>query len=178
MQLQSAMDSKQPKSNFGKDDGILQRISDRTSQPGSAPKKSVLSDLSGSWTYAQLANVTEDLESWLIYVGIRPGDRVVIVSENCRLSVAILFALCRLEACPVLVSACVSSQDLDRLIQMKPARRILYVIKNSPGAKMHAMRHQGSIIDPVDWGPIAISALNESAEPDAVETAISNRVPA
>ena len=63
------------------------RISD-VIEPWAAnsPDKLALVETSGSWTYAQLATAVAETERWLTDSGVRPGDRVMIVCENCRAS--------------------------------------------------------------------------------------------
>lgn len=160
---------------FGK---LPERISDCLRQPRRVLDQLALLDSGGSWTYGQLVDVTDDMESWLIYLGVRAGDRVMIVSENCRAFVAILFALAHIDACPVLVNANLLPREIDRLRALCEARRILYMINASRQANMHATRHQASVINAIDWGPVAIGPLNENAKPEAIEAEISNRVAA
>src|SRR5215467_15517975 len=71
----------------------------------SSPNRHALIESSGTWTYGQLSNVVVETQSWLIGLGVRPGDRVMIVCENCRAFVAILLALAEVDAWPVLVNA-------------------------------------------------------------------------
>src|SRR4029077_20503076 len=156
MQLQYATSSNQPAKLAGKLDSGLRRISDCILQPDHLQGQLALSDWSGSWTYAQLGDATSDMESWLIYMGIRAGDRVMIVSENCRVFLTILFALSRIDARPVVVSASLSPQEFDHLMAICPVRRVLYLINASHDARLHAARHQASVVDAIDWGPIAI----------------------
>jgi len=77
-----------------------------------SPERLALVDASGTWTYRQLASVVSDTQRWLLDLGVRPGDRVMIVCENCRAFVAILLALARLDAWPVLVNARLSAREV------------------------------------------------------------------
>ena len=75
------------------------------------PDHPALVESSGSWTYQQLNAVVKETETWLRDdLGIRPGDRVMIVIENCRAFVAILFALTAMDAWPVLVNSKLSAR--------------------------------------------------------------------
>src|SRR5580704_5620525 len=58
-----------------------------------------------AWSYRQLDTVIADARSWLRGAGVRPGDRVMIVCENCRAVVAIFLALTGIDAWPVFVNA-------------------------------------------------------------------------
>ncbi|MGB8862996.1 MAG: AMP-binding protein, partial [Candidatus Sulfotelmatobacter sp.] len=61
------------------------------------PDRPALVEASGTWTYQQLAVAVSDTEHWLLDLGVRPGDRVMLVCENCRAFVAILLALARVD---------------------------------------------------------------------------------
>ena len=79
------------------------------------PERPALVEASGTWTYRQLATSVSEVQGWLGASGVRPGDRVMIVCENCRAFVAVLLALARLGAWPVLVNARVSARELDEI---------------------------------------------------------------
>jgi acyl-CoA synthetase (AMP-forming)/AMP-acid ligase II len=59
------------------------------------PDHAALVETSGTWSYRQLADAVSETQGWLRDLGVRPGDRVMVVCENCRALVAILFALAR-----------------------------------------------------------------------------------
>lgn len=121
-------------------------------------------DSDGSWTHSRLSEVTSDIESWLLYLGICSGDRVMIVSANCRAFVAFLLALVRLDVSPVLVDANLPAQQVDQLRAECKPRTVFYMISASQPAKWHAIRHEAEFINPVEWGPVAFSELNNSAK--------------
>ena len=49
-----------------------------------SPDRTALVESTGAWTYGQLASAISDTETWLRGLGVRPGDRVMVVGENCR----------------------------------------------------------------------------------------------
>lgn len=63
-----------------------------------SPERIALVEPSGAWTYAQLSSASASARGWLMKSGVRPGDRVMIVCENCRAFVATLLALASLDA--------------------------------------------------------------------------------
>jgi acyl-CoA synthetase (AMP-forming)/AMP-acid ligase II len=69
------------------------------------PEQVALVESSGIWTYRQLASAISGAKHWLLALGVRPGDRVMIVCENCRAVVAILLAFAALDTWPVLVNS-------------------------------------------------------------------------
>ena len=128
------------------------------------------------WTYGKLANVVAQTRSWLIGLGVRPGDRVMIVAENCRAFVAVFLAAVDLDAWPVLASARLSSGEIDRILDHCGARRAIYTTSASPQAIEHAKRN-GAVIENVrDLGLIGIGPLNERVEPEPLEADARSRV--
>src|SRR5277367_6061714 len=81
----------------------------------SSPDRPALVEASGTWTYRDLRSAISDTERWLLDLGVRPGDRVVVVCENCRALVAIFLALARTDAWPVLVNARQSAREVDEI---------------------------------------------------------------
>src|ERR1700730_9240295 len=81
----------------------------------SSSDRPALVETSGSWTYDQLANAVKEAEAWLRNLGVRPGDRVMLVCENCRAFVAILLALAEIDAWAALVNARLSAREVDEI---------------------------------------------------------------
>ena len=107
----------------------------------SAPDQSALVEASGSWTYRQLAFAIAETKAWLLESGVRPGDRVMVVCENCRAFVAILLAIGGIDAWPALVSARLSAKEVDAIRDHCGARRVIYTTSVSLQAREHAKRH-------------------------------------
>ena len=57
-----------------------------------------------TWTYADLAVIVASTAVTLAEYGVRPGDRVMIVSENNLALAAILFAASEIDAWSVMVN--------------------------------------------------------------------------
>src|SRR5260370_6985094 len=89
-----------------------------------SPDRPALVEAAGTWTYGQLSSVIVTTQAWLVDSGVRPGDRVMIVCENCRAFVAILLALSGLDAWPVLVNPRLSAPEIHQ-IHHPPAPRPL-----------------------------------------------------
>jgi acyl-CoA synthetase (AMP-forming)/AMP-acid ligase II len=143
-----------------------------------SPDRPALVEASGTWTYRELASVVSDTQHWLSQLGVRPGDRILVVCENCRAFVAILLALAGVDAWPVLVNARLSAPELDRIRDHCGARRILYTTSVSPQAREHAKRHGATIQEATPVGTIAVGPLHENVEPEPVDTAAAQRVAA
>src|SRR5271166_6452975 len=121
------------------------------------PERPALVEASGVWTYQQLASAVSDSQRWLLASGVRPGDRVMIVCENCRAFVAILLALAALDAWPVLVNARLSAREIDEIRDHCGARRVIYTTTVSPHAREHARRHGALVEEAAGLGPVGIS---------------------
>jgi acyl-CoA synthetase (AMP-forming)/AMP-acid ligase II len=143
-----------------------------------SPEKLALVEASGSWTYAQLGQTIEQIQATLQELGIRPGDRVMIVCENCRAFMAIFLALTAMDAWPVLVNARLSAQEVDQIREHCGARRVFYTVGVSPHAMKHAKRHEAEIREPGDWGPIGVGPLNGQVRPEPLEESVASNVAA
>jgi long-chain acyl-CoA synthetase len=143
-----------------------------------SPERPALVETSGTWTYRQLADIVAETQAWLIDLGVRPGDRVMIVCENCRAFVAILLALASLDAWPVLVSARLSAREIDEIRDHCGARRIIYTTSVSPHAREHVKRHGATVEAVASLGPVGIGPLNEAVEPESINPGGADQVAA
>jgi long-chain acyl-CoA synthetase len=135
-----------------------------------SPNQPALVESDGIWTYQQLAAVVIETREWLVDCGIRPGDRVMIICENCRALVAVLFAVTGLDAWPVTVNARLSAREIDQVRDHSGARRVIYTVNVSPHARAHGERHSAIVTAVSGLGQIGIGPLNPEAEPEPIET--------
>jgi long-chain acyl-CoA synthetase len=142
------------------------------------PDRPALVEPSGSWTYGQLASASASARAWLAESGVRPGDRVMIVCENCRPFVGVLLALAGLDAWPVLANARLSAREIDQIREHCGARRVIYTTGVSPHAREHAKRHGAVLLEGMEIGPVALSPLAEMVEPEPVDPSASDNVAA
>ncbi|SPF40188.1 Long-chain-fatty-acid--CoA ligase [Candidatus Sulfotelmatobacter kueseliae] len=142
------------------------------------PDHPALVESTGTWTYRQLASAVSETESWLRELSVRPGDRVMIVGENCRAFVAILLASAGIDAWPVLVNARLSGREIDEILDHCGARRVFYTASASPHAADHAKRSGASFEERKGFGSVGIGPLQESVEPEPLEASVSDRVAA
>jgi long-chain acyl-CoA synthetase len=143
-----------------------------------SPDRPALSEASGTWTYAQLDTAISQAQIWLARKGIRPGDRILIVGENCREFVALLFAASALDAWPVLVNARLSARELDEIREHCGARLSLFTTVVSPQAADHAKQHNATVQEIDGLGSVAAGPINQNAQPEPLDADISNRVAA
>lgn len=143
-----------------------------------SPDHPALVEASGAWTYRQLAAAIADTKAWLAESGVRPGDRVMIVCENCRALVAILLASAALDAWPVLVNAHLSGREIEQIRDHCGARRVIYTTSVSPRAMEHA-KQQGAVIGEVaGLGGIGVGPLNDQVSQEPVDPDSANNVAA
>ena len=142
------------------------------------PDHSALVEASGTWNSRELVDAVVHAQKWLSESGVRSGDRVMIVCENSRAFVAILFAVTSLSAWPVLVNARLSVREVDEIREHCGARRIIYTMAVSPHAAEHAARHEAKTQEVAMLGQIAISDINAEAIPEPVDPDPAQRVAA
>jgi len=157
--------------------GLPERISD-VMKPWAerSPERSALVEASGAWSYWQLASAVFEAQRWLIDSGVRPGDRVMLVCENCRAFVATLLALAEIDAWPALVNARLSAREVDEIRDHCGARRVIYTTSVSHHAREHAKRHGAVTQEVAGVGQIALGPLNESVEPEAIDGEVTRRI--
>lgn len=143
-----------------------------------SPDQPALVEASGTWTYGELQSVVAETAAWLRGLGVRSGDRVLLVCENCRAFVANLLALTSMNAWPALVNARLAANEIDAIREHCGARRVIYTTAVSPQATEHAKRHGALIAGAGSLGPIGVGALNENVEPEPVEANRANQVAA
>jgi long-chain acyl-CoA synthetase len=143
-----------------------------------SPDRPALVEASGIWSYRELACAIAEAKGWVHDLGVRPGDRVMVVCENCRAAVAILLSLTALDAWPVLVSTHLSARELDEIRDHCGARRVIYLVALSPHARQQAKRHDAVVQEVGSLGSVAVGDLNSSAEPESIDPQASQRVAA
>src|ERR1700743_127603 len=102
-------------------------------------------DNSGIWSFRELAAAAAAARDWLVGQGIREGDRVMIVAENCRPSIALFFAVAKVGAWPVMVNPRLSAREIDAIRAHCGARCVLYPAPPSVLSRDHARRHEAAL---------------------------------
>jgi acyl-CoA synthetase (AMP-forming)/AMP-acid ligase II len=134
------------------------------------PERIALVEPDRAWTYRELDCAIGTTAEWLSHSGVRPGDRVMLVCENCCAAVAVFLACSALRAWPVIVNARLSEREVDEIAEHSGARRIVFTTAVSPRAKAHAERLGAVLGDPAGIGTIGLSPLNEGCTPEPLET--------
>ncbi|MFK7752247.1 MAG: class I adenylate-forming enzyme family protein [Sedimentitalea sp.] len=110
-------------------------------QVATRPGAPALSDSSGvAWDYGAFDAACRDLQDHLSKAGVRAGDRVLMLSENCAAAVAVLFATSRLDAVIVPVNARQTEAEITRVLEHARPAAVLFTAHVSPDATAHAER--------------------------------------
>ncbi|MGA7452513.1 MAG: AMP-binding protein [Rhodoplanes sp.] len=149
--------------------GLPQRIS-HIIRPwaAQAPDRPALIESGVALSYGQLTDVIAAASECLRRWGVRPGDRVMIVNENCLALAALVFAAAEIDAWAVIVNARLSAREIDQIRDHASPRRVFYSVSVSPQAAMHADRHGADIVK-VAGLDVAMGPLNAAATPEPVE---------
>jgi long-chain acyl-CoA synthetase len=127
-----------------------------------------LADARGEWTWRELEHGRKQLAELLLTLGVRAGDRVMVVGENCATLVALIFAIFSVGAWIVNVNARLSPREVDAVRAHCGARRVLYLGDDSPDARHHAERVQATRLSLGRWGTISVTPLDERCVPEPV----------
>ena len=110
-------------------------------QAETRPDAPAMADSIGNtWTYGALSAAVVALRDRLTASGVRPGDRVLILAENCAPAVAALFACSRLGAVAIPVNARQTEREITRILDHARPAAVLFTTDVSPDATAHADR--------------------------------------
>jgi long-chain acyl-CoA synthetase len=132
------------------------------------PQALALYDAAGDWSWAQLEARRQHLTAALTDLGVRPGDRVMIVGENSALLVALLFAVSAANAWIVNVNARLSEREID-VIRRHCEPRVVMYLDESPEAGRHAAAHSAHPLALAAWAALHVSERNDACVPEPVE---------
>ncbi len=125
------------------------------------PQRVLLRCPQGEVTIAALGGMVDALQAELRADGVGPGDRVLIVAENCAEHVALILAISRLGAWSCGVNARMAPGEVAAFLAKADARVAYFTSAVSTAAAAHAERYQAR--------PSVLPGLQRSAvRPDAV----------
>ncbi len=124
-------------------------------------------------TYADLGRLVDALEQELRADGVRPGDRVMVVAENCPEHAALLLATSRVGAWSCGVNARMAPGEIKAFADKADARIIYFTDAVSNSAAQHAGRYDArpSCVGGLLRSPVFAAARAEP-EPDSPVAAI------
>lgn len=105
------------------------------------PGAPALTDTTGAkWDYAALDRACTDMQAVLARHGVRAGDRVLMLAENCAAAVAVLFAASRMGACVIPINARMTEAEIARIVAHAEPAAVVCTTMVSPDAAAHAAR--------------------------------------
>ncbi|CAG9171695.1 class I adenylate-forming enzyme family protein [Cupriavidus pampae] len=138
------------------------------------PAAPALEDRRGRLSYGELALAVAQGASQLRALGVRGGDRVLLVAENCVAVGVLVLAASAIDAWVAVVNARLSPREIDNFIAHSGARRVLYLTEVSAEARAHAARVHADdqpwhALGRIGVGPLNIEAVAEPVHDDPRE---------
>jgi long-chain acyl-CoA synthetase len=117
---------------------IHQFLSD---QAATRPQAIALLDWDAApWTFAQELAAAQAAAAHMTAAGVQPGDRVLMVTENCATLCAFIYACSMIGAWAVPVNARQTAHELARIIDHATPKLGLFFHSVSPDAQSHGTR--------------------------------------
>ena len=135
-----------------------------------------LSEDGNEWSYGKLHRSVGEIAEGLRALGMRAGDRMMIVSENRVALAGLLLAASRIDAWAIVVNPRLSARELDQIRDHSGSRRVFLTVAISKEAEAHATRYGAEmrVIGPL--ADIGVTALNEDTAPEPVEPSAKDQV--
>ncbi len=140
------------------------------------PDHPALIDDKGRLTYRELDRTVGRVAEALQALGIRAGDRMMIVSENSISLACLLLAASRLDVWSIVVNPRLSPRELDQIRDHSGARRVLLTADVSQEAAAHAARYEAVVQDVGPLRGVAVTGLNLATTAEPVEADGANQV--
>jgi long-chain acyl-CoA synthetase len=140
------------------------------------PEQVALIEDGASWRYRDLDRHVAEIAEHLTSLGFRPGDRMMIVSENCIALAALLLAASRIDAWAIVSNPRLSARELDQIRDHSGARRMFFTCRASKEAAAHASRYGAEFRSLGALTDIGVSALNEGATVEPTEDGAARQV--
>jgi acyl-CoA synthetase (AMP-forming)/AMP-acid ligase II len=123
------------------------------------------------WSYREFAEAVDALAAELVELRVRPGNRVLIASENCVAAAALVFACSRCDAWAIVANPRLVPRELDQIHHHSGARRIFLTTATSKEAADHAIRLGSTTRRIGPFVEIAVGAPNDAVQPEPVKQA-------
>ncbi|WP_175853203.1 AMP-binding protein [Burkholderia anthina] len=119
-----------------------------------APAHPALIEDARRLSYGELAQAVDAAAGRLASLGVRGGDRVMIVAENSVAQIVLLFAVARIDAWALMTNARLSAGEFDAIATHAQPKLIAFTTEASPDARAHAARYDATPAGalPVDIG--------------------------
>ena len=134
-----------------------------------APKQPAVVDHATTLSFEELRQATIHTSARLGQLGVRGGDRVMVVSENCIAAVVLLFAISRLDAWAIIVNPRLSQREVGQIREHSGARLVLFTSGVSAEAATHAAFYNARSACIEGFSEVFVSEINPMAVPERVE---------
>jgi len=114
------------------------------------------------YSYGDLRDLSTKLADLLRSYGVRAGDRMILVAENCAYYAITIFAASKLDVWITLVNARQSAVEIDAILGHSGARCVLFTSEVSTAAKAHAVRLNAITIGQIATGSVKASPIRET----------------
>lgn len=131
------------------------------------PERPALIEGDRHWTYGELPGIIAATRQRLGDLGMRPGDRAMIIGENGLAAALLILAAADMDAWPVMVNARLSAREIDEIRDHCGTRRVFYCTSSAEAAA-HAARHGATAAELGPVTGVAAGALNGDCEPEPV----------
>jgi len=138
-------------------------------QAAIAPKRPAVVDHATTLSFEELRQATIHASARLGQLGVRGGDRVMVVSENCIAAVVLLLAISRLDAWAIIVNPRLSQREVEQIREHSGARLVLFTSGVSAEAAAHAAFYNARSARIEAFSEVLVSETNPMAVPERVE---------
>lgn len=120
-------------------------------------------------SYGELRQRGAEMAEVLRAAGLQPGDRLILVAENCALYAAAVMAASMCDLWLVLVNARQRPEELAAIASHSGARAAVFTAHVSPDAAAHAERVGAREIARIGADAVRLALLDDAARPEPVE---------
>jgi acyl-CoA synthetase (AMP-forming)/AMP-acid ligase II len=142
-----------------------------------APHAWALHDGARHWSYAELAAAVDETAVLLRALKLRPGDRLMVVGENCVAQVVLTLAAAAVDAWIVHVNGRLSAREVDQIMEHCGARRVIYTSSVSAEAAAHGQRHDAAAAES-PYGEWMVGRLNHDCRMEPTHAGAAEQVAA
>jgi acyl-CoA synthetase (AMP-forming)/AMP-acid ligase II len=138
-------------------------------QAAIAPRHPAVVDHATALSFEELRQATVHASARLGELGVRGGDRVMVVSENCVAAAVLLLALSRLDAWAIIVNPRLSQREVEQIREHSGARLVLFTSGVSAEAATHAAFYNARTALIEGFAEVFVSEINSVAVPERIE---------
>ena len=145
-------------------------LAEQVAARGDAP--AILDSSGVRWSFADLGQASDALAARFRQEGAQAGDRILMLSENCAVAVAVLFACWKIGAVVLPVNARQSSAEVARILGHAQPVLTLMTAHVSRDAEAHAMKAEAVEVTG-SFGTLMMARSGPSApDPDLSDVAV------